>query len=208
MNDVLGIDSKIEARNSVQRVFPTWQRPDDVQQLFFGQADERPTQKRSECECVSWVRQHASDCNEILNLLTPEQTFSCLGSDWNAPPFHRFFIAPQITSRRGQKRDVARAAGAPLTDLSVEDHLAADEMCAQIGNGFSFAVPLLLRRGLAIFIRDRDIEGSHAKSLLPAGMKRVERGVTRLAIRNREHCLETLFNILQNWRTGAEIGGY
>ena len=70
-----------------------------------------------------------------------------LGGDRDAVPLKGFFVAPQVASGRREQGDVARPADPAGAGATIEDHFAADQAGAQLGDGFGFGVALLLGGG-------------------------------------------------------------
>jgi hypothetical protein len=64
---------------SDQAVFRARKPPDDVEQFFFGQADQRPAQQRAERERVAAIGQGAGQRDQVLDFLAAEQTLAGLG---------------------------------------------------------------------------------------------------------------------------------
>jgi hypothetical protein len=62
-----GIDAEIQARNPIRLFLRARKRPDDVQQVFFGEADQRPAQQRAERERVAAIGQNAGQRDQILD---------------------------------------------------------------------------------------------------------------------------------------------
>ena len=118
----------------------------------------------------------------------------------------RFLIAPQLRAGRRQQGDVARLAGALRAAATIDDRLASDQPCAQIGDGVGFGVTLLLGAGLAVFVGHGDVEGRDAQAVVAIVMERVEGGEAGLPI-GREHGLEALVDEGEDRGAGAEIGG-
>src|SRR5690606_24448726 len=131
-------------------IFGARERPDNVQQFFLGQPDQRTTKQRAQRERVAAIGKHSREGDEVLDLLAPEQSLAGLSRNWNAALLQRFFIAPQIASRRREKSDVAGPADAALPGLAIENGLAADQARAHVGDSLGFAVALAFGRGLAV----------------------------------------------------------
>ena len=165
MGDCFRRHAEVQSRQGVRRILGARQRPDDIEQFFFGQADQRAAQQRAERERVTTIGEHAREGDEVLDFLAPEEAFAGLGRDRNAAPLQRFLIAPQIASRRRQESDVAGPAGAALAGLAVEDRVAADQPRTHLGDSLGFAVALLLGRRLAVGICDGNVESGDARAL-------------------------------------------
>ena len=90
----LAIHAEIEPRQSVGIVSDRGSAQMISSNSSSRQPDKRAAQQRAEGEGVPSVRQDAGDRDEILDLLTAEQTFPGLGGDRNAASFQRLFIAP------------------------------------------------------------------------------------------------------------------
>ena len=118
---VSGVDAEVQARQAVRRILGARERPDDVEQFFLGQPDQWAAQQRAERERVAAVGEDAGERDEVLDLLAAEEPFAGLGRDRDAAPLQRFFIAPQIASRRREKGDVARPGKAALAGLAVDE---------------------------------------------------------------------------------------
>ena len=205
VRDIARFDAEIEARQPFGIIFRSRQCPDDVEQLFFGQADQRAAQKRAEGQGVAPVGEHARKRDEILNLLSAKQAFASLGGNRNAMPLEGLFIAPKIASGGGEQRDVAGPADAACARAAVEDHFAANQAGAHLGDHLCFAVALLFRRSLAVFIGYGHVEGRDAQRLATMGVEWIKRREPGLAI-TRQQGLEAFVHIGQDWRAGAEIG--
>ena len=72
------------------------------------QAHERTAHQGAERQGVAGVGQHARERDEVLNLLTAEQSLAGLRGDREPAGFKRALIAPKLRARRGQQRDAAR----------------------------------------------------------------------------------------------------
>jgi hypothetical protein len=107
--DMLGVDAKVEPRQSVRHILRARQIPHNVEQFLLRQADQGPAQQRTGRQRVPSVRQDARDRDEILNLLPTKQAFPDLSRERNAAPLQRFLIAPEITSRLRSASSVFQA---------------------------------------------------------------------------------------------------
>ncbi len=91
-----GIDAEVQSRNPIRLLLGARERPDDVQQFFLGQADQRAAQQRAERERVAAIGEDAGQRDQVLDLLAAEQALAGLSRHRDAAPLQRFFIAPQI----------------------------------------------------------------------------------------------------------------
>ena len=115
---MLDLNAEIEPGQPFGIVFGTRKRPDNVEQFFFGQTDERAAQQRPEGERVPAVGENTRQRDQILNLLATEQAFACLCGDRDAVALKRLFVSPKITAGGREQRDVAwpaRTTGAGAT---------------------------------------------------------------------------------------------
>ena len=82
-----GIDAEIQTRNPIRLFLRARKSPDDVQQVFFGESDQRPAQQRAERQRVAAVGQNAGQCDQILHLLAAEQPLAGLCRHGDAAAF-------------------------------------------------------------------------------------------------------------------------
>ncbi len=141
---MLDFNAEIEPRQPFGIVFGTRNRPDDVEQFFFCQTDERAAQQGPEGECVPAVGENTRQRDQILDLLTAEQAFSCLCGDRDAVAFERLFVSPKITAGGREQRNVAWPARSTGAGATIEDHLTANQPGAHLGDCVGFTVALLL----------------------------------------------------------------
>ncbi len=143
MRDMLELNAEVEAGQPFGIVFATRKRPDDVEQFFFGQTHERAAQQRPEGECVPAVGENTRQRDQILDLLATEQAFACLCGDRDAVAFERLLVSPKITAGGRKQRDVAWPARTTGAGATIEDHLAANQPGAHLGDRVGFSVALL-----------------------------------------------------------------
>src|SRR3546814_5108890 len=103
MRNMLELNAEGEAGQPFGIVFGTRKRPDDVEQFFFGQTDERAAQQCPEGERVTAVGQNTRQRDQILDLLAAEQAFACLRGDRDAVTFERLLVSPKITDRKSKR---------------------------------------------------------------------------------------------------------
>ena len=113
----LGIDAEVEAWNPIGLFLRARKRPDDVQQFFLGEPDQRAAQQRAERQRVTPVREHARQRDQVLDFLAAEKPLAGLRGHGDAPrstPLHSA-TAPrrsaQATRCRPVGKDVRRRSG-------------------------------------------------------------------------------------------------
>ena len=86
VGDRTGFHAEVEARQGVGIFLGPGQRPDDVEQLFLGQADQRAAQERAQGERIAAIGEDAGQRDEILNFLPPEQEIAVVSAESELPP--------------------------------------------------------------------------------------------------------------------------
>ena len=121
-------------------------------------------------------------------------------------PFKGFLITPEVASRWGQQRYIARSANAKFATLVVENRFTAYQACAHDGNGLRFAVTPFQGGGIPIFVGYRDVQGSDRQPLNTVGLKRIERAKSGLTVFYREQGFEAFVHIAHDRRARSEVG--
>ena len=172
--------------------------------MLLGQSDEGPAEQRAQRQRVPAVGQDTRHGDKILDLLLPEQTLAGLCGHCNAALFQRSLIAPEVGARRGEQRNVARAAGAHFPGCVIVDRHATDHPRTHLGDGFRFRVAPRLRVRFCLGAADVDVEREHAAMAVQVSMEGVKFGETGLA-RAAERTQEALVDEFQDFRTRTEI---
>src|SRR5258708_27977735 len=107
MGDGADVDREIEPGKVLGVVLGRGERPDDVEQFFFGEADQRTTQQGPQGKRVTPIGEHARQGDQVLNFLPAKQAFSCLSGDWDAEALKRLFVTPYIAPGRCTQVNVA-----------------------------------------------------------------------------------------------------
>jgi hypothetical protein len=79
-----------------------------IEQLLFGQPDQRTAQQRPQRDRIARVGEGAHKRDKVLDLLPPEEILARLRAERQRCFLQGVFIAPQLGSRRRQERNVAR----------------------------------------------------------------------------------------------------
>ena len=104
----------------------------DVEEFGLGESDEGTPHKGSQGQGVATVRNYARQRDQVMNLLTTEETLSGLRRNRNAPLLECLLEPPQVGADRRQQSNVAKSAGSRAVALAHLD--VADEPGAEFSN--------------------------------------------------------------------------
>ena len=122
----------------------------------------------------------------------------------DAALFQRSLIAPEVGARRGEQRNVARAAGAHFPGCVIVDRHATDHPRTHLGDGLRFRVAPRLRVRFCFGAADVDVEREHAAMAVQVSVEGVKFGEPGLA-RAAERGQEALVDEFQDFRTRTEV---
>ena len=108
--DRVGRHAEVEPRDTVGRIVAARQVPDDIQKFLLGQSHQRAAEQRTEGERVAMVGEHAGYGDQVLDLLSLEQSLAGLAGDGDAAPLQSLLVAPEITPGGREQSDVAGPA--------------------------------------------------------------------------------------------------
>ena len=102
----------------------------DVEEFGFGESDEGTPQKGSQGQGVPAIRNRARQRDQVMDLLTAEETLSGLRRNRNAPLLERLLEPPQVGADRRQQSNVAESAGSRAVGASADlmDALSLSQM--------------------------------------------------------------------------------
>ncbi len=175
----------------------------DVEQLGFGQADQRTAQQRAEGERVTRVRQAAGQRDQVLDLLTAEEALAGLGGHRDRQFLQRLLEPPKLGANRRQQRDVAETTSPHLAGVMVADLQVADHPVAEIGHRQRFAVAY--SGGFRLLALDDHLQRADARLRTDRGMDRRQLGEARLPV-SRQHRLEPLVDECEDRLDRPEVG--
>ena len=150
--DVLGVGPQIEPGRPIRVVLVERKGFGDVEQLGFGQPNQRASEQRAERQSVASIGERSRQSNEVLDLLTTEEALARLRRNRDAAILERLFKSPKLGSDRRQQRDVAQATG-PHLAVMAPDQSILDETAAEIGDTVRLGVTQLVGLGV-VFIGD------------------------------------------------------
>ena len=201
--DVLGVGPQIEPGRPIRMVLVERKGFGDVQQLGFGQPDQRASEQRAERQGVASIGERARQSNEVLDLLATEEALARLRRDRDAPILERLFKSPKLGSNRRQQRDVAQSTG-PHLAVMAPDQSIPDETAAEIGDTVRFGVTQLVGLGV-VFVGDiQRGDRDHVPLRLTGRRQLGEAGLSRIG---RQDGFELVVDEAEDRLDRAEVRG-
>ncbi len=123
----------------------------NIEQLSFGETNERSAENRSKSESITAVSQGTYQGHEVLGFLSSIEVLARLRSDWQSFVLKRAFVSPELGPPRSQQSDVTWFSPRDVAVGTADPHIP-NQARAKVGDGLCFEVADRVDEGVRVYV--------------------------------------------------------